>query len=492
LFRAGPRPICRISAISIRWLAVWPVDGFTPGVRAEFPRGAVELNNRARMISKRLFIQKMRLRRWLMAKARRVVCLLRSARGEAICYPTNARTDGAVWSGSRCYSPWLTAILGRTASALIKAVLGLTVFAVGLARMAPHEAAEPPMPVRTPALPAVFAAWGEIFDRAPRWQGKTDESVLLDPDSGRQLARISATMKKLYRAIGSPWRDAEGRSRLAGVISGEVFGQNSGPALVDVSLPDGAIVASIPLETGMFGSPCWFPDGSERVLFVDARNCLYRVDFADTQRPPIPISITWRNDSSYRNHTLTGDLMWPAEPRLGNRILAAMCEPAHSDGAADRRRWLLYWLELNEDQTEIVDVQPLLAPSAASSDDTVKRWPVAGVNASGNIVVAYLEQGRHDPIHRYRLRLISLKTSPKSATLTARCEDVRTVAENCAGAHPVFSADGRWVSFLPWPEKSNDWQLRRVSTDLAPISRNLSGIKSTMSLQRSETHVSRR
>jgi hypothetical protein len=309
----------------------------------------------------------------------------------------------------------------------------------------------------TPRYAAINELWYTDHPETPR---------LLDLETGSIVRCTQREAEGLDQSSCSPWRDARGQYHLLGRWKDpegkryDRYPETIG--LARFTFPEGRLLDRVSLDRLPVGSPCWFPDGSQRALLLSGDNELYIHDFS---RP----GNEGRGEGAGRLRRLrfqggeTGldrygrkDLCWPGDPALAGRILLVLDTPVNSAPVGGASR--LWWLELNREATEVVPrgtVVPIEGPGPAPR--RYERLPSVGISADGSRWLAYLARRQFGA--RWELWLLPLELGssdqpPRPDRSAARC-----LVDGCAPMAPSFSTDGRWL--YAWLLEGNRIRLRR-------------------------------
>lgn len=328
----------------------------------------------------------------------------------------------------------------RTLGIVLFRALGLVgalsfVVAVGVGRMVPAEfharilGGTPPM----------------LLERGSR--GTFDAAVFVDPATGRTEELRLPSRDILENARCSPWTDREGRRQVVGRWS-----QFSGRAddlvvsrvgLARYSYPDGVVLDYV--ETGVlpFRSPCWYPDTSAKVLYAAGDGQLYRFAFENAvigkdspQLKPELIALRPGVFGADRLH-LSGPC-WPADSRLGGRLLVSMTnlDDCDSEGMARSSIW---WVKLNRAGNEVVEAGRVTGASLELAEGS----PAVGMARDGTIYLAYL--GQRERTSTWSLLVAPLRIDPDSGRLWTSQDETIELASGLSPESPVFSPDARYV-----------------------------------------------
>src|SRR4051794_12578964 len=147
----------------------------------------------------------------------------------------------------------------------------------------PRQAAPPGLRVFDPFLFADPRRARRLLD------AETGATRLLDLPDATAVDAVSV----------SPWLDADGRRVLTGrwlVGTGDASRRLPGIAmLARWTYPGGRIIDRVAIEPLPFSPPCWFPDGSDRILFAAGDGHLYHYDFREARgnESAAPRPIRW-------------------------------------------------------------------------------------------------------------------------------------------------------------------------------------------------------
>lgn len=374
--------------------------------------------------------------------------------------PQRERGQVATHAGAGSYSyPRIASIVRGACGALAKLALMATILAVVLSRV------NPPAPaVRTPRTVPLVVGPETVSELSP------PKTIVFDPETGLVDPLASRVGMDLYHASGSPWRDERGRSQMVGVLSGLPQGGSGEPALVRTSLPDGGLLDRLMMESLPAGRPCWFPDRSARILFVDSRSRLARLEFEarPNRRGELrPKTLRWRGEVAGSDGLLGGDVSWPSDPRLNGRILASVSPRSTRGGVARLEREQIWWLQLDQEHTEVVAAGRLTRPGVPDDGLATERCPVIGSDARGRLLLAYLERRTNEPRSHWKLKVVPVASDPESGGLSVLAPEARTLCGRCVATPPSFSPDNRWLRCLTWPEGSGSWRVQSFAINTA-------------------------
>ncbi len=344
------------------------------------------------------------------------------------------------WLGKRRGLP----VTGLLAFVRLGAGIALVAALLGRSTSEPAVEAAP----RQPAHPRYLGTDGDCLDGFP---GKPP--VLLDTETGALVPCPIAGMGQ-FGALGcSPWRDGAGRYHFAGVACEKATGSH---ALVRSTFPAGRVLDQVKIDVLPLRQPCWFPDGSERILFAGTDCRLYVFDFAQVRRagrsdPAPPRALRWEVEPPGVSEGWIRDPCWPGAPALGGRLIVAL----NRTEDASRRKWTsqLWWLQLSPECDAIVGAERAIGPEALGSSQVPLQelLPSVGITSDGTPVLAYLAENQYHAPLELRVSPIAPAASDRGPRVLR--SEGRKLAEGCASVLPAFSADGRWIYAWRWVER---------------------------------------
>jgi hypothetical protein len=306
-----------------------------------------------------------------------------------------------------------------------------------------------PARFRMAVAPAYEVINGFVLDPFP------SDSRFLDPNTGAISRFHTPEGERLDYASCSPWETEDGEYQLVGrwtwqgKCNGAIPTEDRVFGLERFSLPSGRVLDQIPLDVVPASIPCWFPGMTARVLFAGSDGQLYRLAFgrgpgasdeANTG-PHRPSLIAWRGPAL--EQLMTRDPVWPADPRLGGRLIASVSYRAHKsdDRLIPTRLW---WLQLAPDGSAVVDGGCLTDPEEEPRlDRGEERYPNLTLASDGRLVLAYLHQPPQSSL--WELHLAAVQFDTKTGKPTVHTADDRVLTPDHLAAQPPFSADGRHV-----------------------------------------------
>jgi hypothetical protein len=315
-----------------------------------------------------------------------------------------------------------------------------------LGRSTPEPAAEPEP--RQPAHPRYLGTDGSYVGDFPG-----QPPVFLDTETGALAPRPVAGMRYIGPLGCSPWRDGEDRYHLAGVGLDEATG---GYTLVRCTFPAGRVLDRVKIEMLTRGPPCWFPDGSDRILFAAIDRRLYVFEFPQVRRggrsdSASPHAVRWEVEPPGVGDVWFHSACWPSGPALGGRLIVALS----SIEDASRREWKsrLWWLQLSPDGDAIVGAERAIVPESPGRGQVRPQefLPSVGMASDGTLLLAYMAENRYQGPLELWVSPITPAAHDHGPRVLGSAG--RKLAEGCAPVLPVFSADGRWVYDWRWVDR---------------------------------------
>jgi hypothetical protein len=339
--------------------------------------------------------------------------------------------------------------------ALARLAAEAALIAACLGRPAPEPTALAEAAPRRPAHPRYLGVDPSLVDALPG-----NASPLFDTETGT-ITRCTAAGLQEVGALGcSPWRDAEGRYHLVGV---ERDVRGSGWSLVRCTFPAGRVLDRVAIDVLPRRLPCWFPDGSDRLLLTGTDRRLYVCDLGEaggTRRPKSePLRpVQWQVDRPGAGEAWFTDTCWPSEPSLGGRLVVSL----HCIQEASGGKWSthLWWIQLSQDGAAIVEAERVLDGEAldGKSAPVEELVPSVGRAHDGTPVLAFLATARvGEPLELWVMPIAGATAGARHGPRVVGSALSR-LAEGCAPVPPTFSADGRWV--YAW--QLVDYKLRPV------------------------------
>jgi hypothetical protein len=353
------------------------------------------------------------------------------------------------------------------------AILGLlTLFGVAvlLGRSSPPQPAR-----RVPGHPSFVYVSGHLLGLGS-W-----DLQRLDPEAGR-IEPLSLPEGSLMDcARGSPWRDSRGRWQVAGR-----GWTSSGPGRKPITrehclalheFPGGAVLDRVETEHLPSGVLCWEPGTSARVLYAAGDGALYWHDFEGSdpsgknfrRENSRPKRVSWECPQPGLGPVRLADPAWPAEPRLGGRLLVSLQVLERDGGQRRYSSWRLWWLRLDRDRMAVVAAGPLLPPDPAipGSESWGDHFPTPVTGPGGQLALAYLTD--RPGVHLGQLRIAPLRIDPATGEPSAAVGGP-VLASDCVRTALAPSADGRRICCVVNPDGLRP---KVLCLDLAGVDRRL-------------------
>lgn len=316
----------------------------------------------------------------------------------------------------------------------------VTIFAVGIARLAPRKRTERRS---GPAALAPVNIWtGILSDR---------EGLLgLDPESGRLVHRVTAPLEHFDLMAGSPWRDSDSNAHAVGrwqrkteVLDGFPIVESG---LGRIALPSGEVISRVATHIPLSGPPCWEPSTRARLIYPAADGRLYRVDFdaADAKGiDPTPEPIEWAIPIPGLERGLLTAPVWPADPRFQGRLIVSIQILDRQGGEPQYQPQQFWLIQLDAAGHAIIDA----APVTQADPDRAKCAPVIIKQPDGTLSLAYLS--RSSPGGQWRLKCVALIDHPTTGLPIADETRTETLAADCRQCGLAVSNDGEWLTYFP-------------------------------------------
>jgi hypothetical protein len=308
---------------------------------------------------------------------------------------------------------------------------------------------------------------------------------LLDTETGTVSSLDTPGMEGLEAARFSPWIDAAGQQHVAGrwrESSGSKSRPRPGPVgVARCTFPEGRVLDRIAIDPVLTGSPCWFPDRSDRILFAGGDGQLYRLTFpgagtADGQGPDTrPEPIPWEAAPPGAGSAHVREPFWPSGTALGGRLVAVVMVRDPSDLTLRRFSTQIWWLELSGDASAVVAAGRVPVPTgeaatvAEPESDVQEHFPCVGTTRDGTTMLAYLSgTGQYA---RYELWIAPIAVeiegegqgAPGREVLRIRSSAARCLHKSGVLAPPAFSPDGRWLYAAIRPAASDEIIMARFA-----------------------------
>ncbi len=351
----------------------------------------------------------------------------------------------------------IIALLPRIAWSLARFATALTLLAFAIALAMGRSVRQPPPP-----------GDGRNADLVRLGDPLGGADLFLDARDARPVDIASPPGNIVERASWSPAAPGREASEVVGLLRPTPRPPGGEICLARIAQPGGEVLDRISIGAlpNWWGAPCWFPDGSERILLAGGDNALHRVDFdRDGASEARSSLLPWKARLSGVTPTKIDDLSWPAGPGLGGRLVAALDTWKSAKGDHPAGTWTAWWIQLGESQSEIIDAGPLVRRAGSATGRVDERYPVLSPAEAGPPTLAWLEGDASRYEGAWRLKAGPVEIDPETGAPYVREERSRVLAEDCARVGPVFGNDGSWIAYVPaGPHPSP--RVRRIS--LAP------------------------
>ncbi len=304
-------------------------------------------------------------------------------------------------------------------------------------------------------------------------------SVWVERDGGATIGGPGNDNNELIEyASFSPWRDEAGRYQVVGRWSWDFRTESpdNSYGLARMTFPDGEVLDHIETEVVPVSAPCWYPGTQARVLFAAGDGKLYRCAFEPSDVPNAqtdgaenqPRALVWDCPPPGEDGVYLTDPYWPSEPGMRNIIFVGVrIAPATSLARRVPGPTRIWWLRLSEDGASIIEAGQLVGENVDGLDVT-ERCPILGQLPAGRPVLAYFRKNSLQPLslHMVEIEMDLERHCPRTVAGSGA-----TLAENCLASPPVFSTDGRWLSFV---QMTGGERLRRqIRLEERPATRTL-------------------
>jgi hypothetical protein len=248
------------------------------------------------------------------------------------------------------------------------------------------------------------------------------------------------------------------------------------------TLPEGKLIDRIALDVLPVGEPCWVPGRRSEILFVAGNGAIYRYRFeGGDQEPEIapgttpwepaqPRRVSWRTTPPSAGLVSFRDVVWPADPRLGGRLIGSIWWTTGTPGEKKMVGSQLWWFELGADGMGIEAAGPLILPDAVADadpaanagEDPEDRLPNVGTTAEGEPLLAYLHRSRGEST--WELRLARISVDPRTGIPAIHPGETVRLSQGCMATTPAFALDGQSIfSVLASDVRNAETILRRFS-----------------------------
>jgi hypothetical protein len=342
---------------------------------------------------------------------------------------------------------------------LVWLAVAISGIAIGLGRQASTSTAETPA-AHHAAAPRYQGVNGRVFS------DREYQPNLIDRSTG-EIVRVAVPSEDVldYPAC-SPWRDEAGRFEIVcrwmkrSGRDQEHLPQEFG--LARFSFPDVGRIDRIMLQVLPVAEPCWVPGAASRIVFIAGDGQLYRHDFDEAAgtrlasggdgEPARPRRISWQTAMPGTGTVHFRDLIWPAEPRLGGRLIASIWYLANQGEEPRFVGSQLWWIRLSEDGSAIAAAGRLTPVEVGAWEDAGRevamsseeeRLPTVAMTSEGELTIAYLHRESEDGL--WELRTAPIEVDPATGAIRVLPDGIRTVTPSCVATAPAFSLDGRAV-----------------------------------------------
>ena len=120
--------------------------------------------------------------------------------------------------------------------------------------------------------------------------------------------------------------------------------------------PSGEVLDRVELNQWPIGPVCWYPDRSDRILFIATDRRLYRYTFSRGDRSGCRAEqaelIRWDCPMPGVGNVLLQEPCWPSDPAFGGCLFISVID--RLDLSRPDRRPQVWWIRLNPDGTAVV------------------------------------------------------------------------------------------------------------------------------------------
>src|SRR5262249_52790633 len=159
------------------------------------------------------------------------------------------------------------------------------------------------------------------------------------------------------------------------------------------TFPAGRVLNQVKIDLLPSRRPCWFPDGTDRILFAGNDRRLYVFEFPEvrgTGRSDAapPRALRWEVEPPAAGEVWVGDPCWPGAPALGGRLIVALYRVEDPS----RPEWTphLWWLQLSPDGDAIVGAERVIVPEEPGRGEVPPHelLPSVGTASDGTLLLA--------------------------------------------------------------------------------------------------------
>ena len=225
-----------------------------------------------------------------------------------------------------------------------------------------------------------------------------------------------------------------------------------GFGLARYAVPSGRVLNRILLDEVPASHPWWEPPAvNSWILYAGGDGALYQLDFDPARGsdpeghvPPAPRRVNWGCEPPGGGLRLK-DPVWPADPRLGGRLIVSVQYQAHESDSRLTPSRLWWGLRLGDDGGTIVATGPLTDASEPEISEARldERFPNVARGYDGGLLLAYLRRAADK--NEWDLSLAPITIDGRTVRPGGRNESGRVLACEHLPMIPLFSADRRWV-----------------------------------------------
>jgi hypothetical protein len=289
----------------------------------------------------------------------------------------------------------------------------------------------------------------------------------LDRETGQILHLEFSPEDSLDYAVCSPWCDERGQFQAVGRWmkragrASDYLPQDFGVARFTV--PEGRLIDRVKLDHVPVGDACWVPGGTPRIIFSSGDGNFYTYEFGASRRDPFDEArdgartqlVAWRTAPPGTGLLYIRDLVWPADAKLGGRLIASISYRELVNGEPRMCQPELWWLQLSDDATAVEAAGRLTVPDPeddrSAEAATEQRLPNIVTTADGDLGLAYLS--RKGSRSLWELRVAPITIDPATGVPSVGCGRSQGLAGGFLPSAPTFSADGRSVYGI----RNHDW-----------------------------------
>jgi hypothetical protein len=341
---------------------------------------------------------------------------------------------------------------------LLWVAIGITGLAIGLGRQVPR-----PLPTYEAAVPRYQGINGRVFMHQPH------QPRMIDRATGRMVPVDPSSSDILDYSVCSPWRDERGQfqvvSRWVKRAGREIQDLPEEFGLARHTVPEGKLIDRVALDVLPVSEPCWVPGRTSQILFAAGNGGLYHYRFPGAEaaaerpaeppwEPSQPRRLSWRMAPPGAGPVSFRDLVWPAHPRLGGRLIGSVWQTSGSAREAKVLGSQLWWIELGSDGMGIEAAGPLVLPDGDPAEDQEDRLPSVATTAQGEPLLAYMHRSKGQTL--WELRLARITIDPQTGIPSVHPGDVVRLSRDCVATPPVFALDGQSIYTILGADVSND------------------------------------